>query len=58
VPRKEPIIMGAVNWSIVVGRQIPYWFTLLMTAWTLLFMYVSIFDKGGVLYDNLAASVR
>jgi hypothetical protein len=51
-------MMGAVNWGAVVGRQVPYWFTLLMTAWTLLFIYVSNFDKGGALYDNLAASVR
>lgn len=50
--------MAAIDWGVVVGRMVPYWFTVLMTGWVLLYSYVNVFEKGGALYDNMATAVR
>jgi hypothetical protein len=47
-----------IDWGAVAGRRIPYWFTLVMTGWVLMFLYVSVFEKGGAIYDRMATSVR
>jgi hypothetical protein len=47
-----------IDWGAVAGRRVPYWFTLVMTGWVLMFLYVSVFEKGGAIYDRMATSVR
>jgi hypothetical protein len=48
-----------LDWSVVFGRLVPYWFTVAISFWILAFMYLVVFDVGYEAYaDDFAMVVR